>query len=83
MKTVTIDGVDYAPVNQSNPHMEAIARGLIRSFWGNLPKGKSLEDALEDLCVYVNDGGKGCPVADVLADIARELAKPDAGKDGK
>jgi hypothetical protein len=72
---VIIDGVRYVPVTEANPNMEAIAAGLISSFWGEVGRGDDLAEKMEGLTVRVYDDGDGDSLESVLADIARELAK--------
>lgn len=74
---VIIDGVKYVPVMEANANMEAIARGLIYSFWGEACNKSTLPEKMEGLTVRVFDDGKGEPIENVLADIARELGKPN------
>jgi hypothetical protein len=72
---VIIDGVRYVPVVEANPNMEAIAAGLISSFWGEVGRGEDLAKKMEGLTVRVYDDGVGDSLESVLADIARELQK--------
>lgn len=77
---VIINGVRYVPVVESSPDMEAIKAGLITSFCGNTPqRGEELDEKAEGLTVRVFDDGEGVPLDDVLADIADELSRKNAG----
>ena len=75
-REVIIDGIRYAPVMESRPSMDAIARGLILSFWGVISHNATLEEAMQDVFVSVNDNGNGKPIKEVLDDISRMLEKP-------
>ena len=72
-KSVIIDGVVYAPVTQSNPDMEKIARGLLMSFYGE--SNDRIESMMDGITVRVYDDGEGVSIQEVLADIANQLAK--------
>lgn len=74
---VIIDGVRYAPVSEANPTINAIARGLLASFWGYIGDDKDLADKMKGITIWVYDDGQGEPIEKVLADIAEELAKKD------
>jgi hypothetical protein len=69
---IEIDGVPYVPATEASPKMEEIARALAGIFWGETGH-MTLEETLDGLCVYVNDGGKGMPIKDALAEIAQSL----------
>lgn len=75
MNEVYINGVRYVPATEAAPSIDAIARGLLRRFWGDC-----LTDELHRLMkadymrVYVNDNGEGPTMQNVLGDIAEEIA---------
>lgn len=73
---VIIDGVRYVPAIEASADMKSIARGLLASFWGHV--GDDLAEKMDGITVRVFDDGQGEPIEKVLADIATELAKPNA-----
>lgn len=73
---VIIDGVRYVPVVDAHPDMNAIARGLLKSFYGDVDKNDpDLAQKMESITVRVYDDGQGESIESVLADIASELGK--------
>lgn len=70
---VIINGIRYVPVMESNPNMNAIAKGLLKSFWGSFPKDDKLKEDMEGMYVCVNDWEAGIPIEDALADISKAL----------
>lgn len=58
MPNVVIDGVEYVPISKANPNAEQIARGIMESFWGELPIGYSWERESSELRVDCSDGLK-------------------------
>ena len=55
MTRVVIDGVEYVPVSKSNPSAEQIARGIMESFWGEIPRGCDWKDQANDLRCRCSD----------------------------
>jgi hypothetical protein len=72
---VLIDGVQYVPVIKANTNIEAIAKGLIYQFWGDISENENLYDKLDGLYIRVYDDNIGYPIQNVLSDIVRELGK--------
>jgi len=74
-KDVIIDGVRYVPAIEAHPNMEAIAAGLISSFWGVVnERGDALKEKMEGLTVLVYDDGQGEPIEDILGLIAEQIS---------
>jgi hypothetical protein len=74
-KHVVIDGVTYAPVSESNPSAEHIARGIMEGFWGNIPSWANWEDEANSLRVHCGDcHGNDMPtVMDVVNEVLRYM----------
>ena len=80
---VIINGIRYVPVMESNPNMNAIAKGLLTSFWGGEPKDDKLKEEMEGMYVSVNDWKEGVPIEDVLVDISNALRNNMIEKEGR
>ena len=74
---VIINGVRYAPVTDSNPNAEHIARGIMEEFWGDLPEGYDWKQEARDLRVSCSDSESiQCPsVLDVVGRIIHRIEK--------
>lgn len=68
---VEIDGVLYVPVSEAHLSVDKIIRGLLMSCSGEV--GDDLDDAMEGICVSVNDWGDGLPIEEVIKDILEKL----------
>lgn len=83
---VVIDGVKYLPAKQVLANRDAIIRGLMSEYWGDLmseywgdlPDEYDEKDTCEDIFVSVNDCGDGIPLlkmADIISEYAQRYAK--------
>ena len=79
---VVIDGIRYVPAVDATSDMKAIAKGLLRCFYGQFFEitDENLREKMDRITIRVYDEGKGDSFDDVLAVIAKELAK---GKETK
>lgn len=75
MAEVIIDGVRYVPATEAAPSIEAIARGLMARFWGEIGPETDWREAASGVYVYVNDDRDGYPIESILADIAEKIGQ--------
>ena len=73
---VIIDGVRYAPITDSNPNAEQIARGIMENFWGEIPDSYDWKEEARSLRVSCSDReSTSCPsVLDVVGQILHRIA---------
>ena len=78
---VIIDGIEYVPVDKTHPTAEAIARGLLDTFWGDeLPSKYDWESEARNIMVMVSDSfkkGSAPTVMEVAAAILKRLEEQE------
>lgn len=74
---VVINGVEYLPVSKANPNAEQIARGIMESFWGEIPDSYSWENEASELRVECSDSlhDDSPTVMEVVGQILNRLAR--------
>ena len=71
---VIIDGVEYIPAKEAIANRDAVIRGLLSSFWGELGKEYDENDKCSDVYVFVTDDSRftgNRTVQQVADDIAK------------
>ena len=71
---VIIDGVEYIPVKEAIANRDAIIRGLLKSYYGNLDETYDEDKMCRGIYVYVIDDpefSRHRTVQQVIEDIAK------------
>jgi hypothetical protein len=77
MPKVIVDDVEYVPISNANPNTEQIARGIMESFWGEIPTAYSWEGQANSLRVCCSDSlnDDSPTVMEVVGQILNRLDK--------
>jgi hypothetical protein len=72
---VIIDGEEYLLAREVLANRDAIIRGLLSEFWGELGKTYNEKEKCDGITVFVNDLGEGIPLLDIVNKIANYAIK--------